>query len=105
MAARGNEKLSPKYFGPFEVLSKVGAIAYKLQLPTHLRVHNVFHVSQLKTHIGQAIIVAFIPTSIAEGKKDREPKAILDKATMKRRGRAVTKVLVQWKHHLPKDAT
>ncbi|GKD10300.1 putative reverse transcriptase domain-containing protein [Tanacetum coccineum] len=42
-------KLNPKYVGPFKVLEKVGSIAYKLELPQELsRVHNKFHVSNLK---------------------------------------------------------
>ncbi|GJX38001.1 putative reverse transcriptase domain-containing protein [Tanacetum coccineum] len=43
------EKLNSRYFGPFKVLEKVGAVAYKLELPQELsRVHNMFHVSNLK---------------------------------------------------------
>ncbi|GJU86578.1 putative reverse transcriptase domain-containing protein [Tanacetum coccineum] len=42
-------KLNPRYVGPFKVLEKVGAVAYKLELPQELsRVHNIFHVSNLK---------------------------------------------------------
>ncbi|GKC93059.1 putative reverse transcriptase domain-containing protein [Tanacetum coccineum] len=42
-------KLNPRYVGPFKVLEKVGAISYKLNLPQELsRVHNTFHVSNLK---------------------------------------------------------
>ncbi|GJX19983.1 putative reverse transcriptase domain-containing protein [Tanacetum coccineum] len=42
-------KLNPRYVGPFKVLEKVGAIAYKLELPQELsRVYNTFHVSNLK---------------------------------------------------------
>ncbi|GJZ74497.1 putative reverse transcriptase domain-containing protein [Tanacetum coccineum] len=42
-------KLNPRYVGPFKVLEKVGAIFYKLELPQELsRVHNTFHVSNLK---------------------------------------------------------
>ncbi|GKE93211.1 putative reverse transcriptase domain-containing protein, partial [Tanacetum coccineum] len=42
-------KLNPRYVGPFKVLEKVGAIAYKLRLPQELiKVHNTFHVSNLK---------------------------------------------------------
>nr|GEY67004.1 putative polyprotein [Tanacetum cinerariifolium] len=43
------EKLNPRYVKPFKVLKKVGAVAYKLELPQDLsRVHNIFHLSNLK---------------------------------------------------------
>ena len=42
-------KLSPHFIGPFEILERIGEVAYKLALPPSLAsVHNVFHVSMLK---------------------------------------------------------
>ena len=44
-------KLNPRYIGPFEVLEKIGEVAYRIALPPALdQVHNVFHVSLLKEY-------------------------------------------------------
>ena len=44
-------KLSFRYCGPLEILRRMGEQSYKLALPPHLHVHNVFHVSLLKKYI------------------------------------------------------
>ena len=44
-------KLLPRYIGPFEVLERVGTVAYQLALPPSLSsVHAVFHVSMLRKY-------------------------------------------------------
>ncbi|XP_073046202.1 uncharacterized protein [Primulina eburnea] len=45
-------KFNPGYVGPFEILKKVGTLAYRITLPPDLsRILNVFHVSQLRKYI------------------------------------------------------
>jgi hypothetical protein len=42
-------KLTPRYIGPYPIIKRIGAVAYKIKLPEQLSdVHNVFHVSQLR---------------------------------------------------------
>jgi hypothetical protein len=44
-------KLAARFCGPFEILERIGRVAYMLALPTSMNVHNVFHVSLLKKYI------------------------------------------------------
>ncbi|GJX38273.1 retrotransposable element Tf2 [Tanacetum coccineum] len=48
-------KFSPKYYGPFKVIAKVGQVSYQLELNIQAQIHNVFHVSQLKGYEGDGV--------------------------------------------------
>ena len=62
------ETLIPRYVGPYEILQRVGKVAYVLRLPSELDlVHQVFHVSMLKKCIGDP---NFVPPIEGRGVKD-----------------------------------
>jgi hypothetical protein len=45
-------KLAPKFYGPYEIIQRIGQVAYKLAHPTHSKIHPIFHVSCLNKVIG-----------------------------------------------------
>ncbi|XP_027368238.1 uncharacterized protein K02A2.6-like [Abrus precatorius] len=105
VAQRVNAKLSPKYYGPYTILDKIGLVACRIQLPAGSKVHNVFHVSQLKKHVGKTPVSSNCPEVFDSIGGGREPKSILDRMIVKRGNMPITKVLVKWKHQLLEDAT
>ena len=49
---RKKGKLSPRYVGPYEIVERIGEVAYRLRLPPELaRIHDVFHVSMLRKYM------------------------------------------------------
>ena len=94
LAPRANQKLSFKFYGPFEVLARIGTVAYKLQLPSTSSVHPVFHVSQLKAAIlpGTPVLSSF-PTDI---ELPRVPEEILQQRVVPTANGTVEQVLVRW---------
>ena len=49
---RKKGKLSPRYMGPYEIVERIGEVAYRLRLPPELaRIQDVFHVSMLRKYM------------------------------------------------------
>ncbi|GKF57876.1 retrotransposable element Tf2 [Tanacetum coccineum] len=97
-------KLSPKYYGPFLIIAKVGLVAYKLDLPSGSQVHPVFHVPQLKLCKGNSFKKVLLPHCGDEGLLSVKPEKILDRRIGKVNNRAVVHVLVKWINHGEEDA-
>ncbi|KZV35963.1 peroxidase 64 [Dorcoceras hygrometricum] len=100
------QKLAPKYFGPFEVIKRVGKVAYQLQLPEGSRVHPVFHVSQLKKVVGKHGQEKGVPVGLEQDLGfSYEPLKILAHRQKKQAGTMIQQVLVQWKGKPAAEAT
>jgi Integrase zinc binding domain/Integrase core domain/Chromo (CHRromatin Organisation MOdifier) domain len=102
----GTHKLKPKFYGPFEILEKIGAVAYKLNLPAGSLIHPVFHVSQIKKCRGNVKdVVVNLPVYSPGGKLQIEPLTILDRRLVKRKNMAATEILVKWSNLDDEEAT
>ena len=55
---RGNQKLSPRFYGPYQVVERLGTVAYRIALPTDSWIHPIFRVSQLKKQLGRSDCIA-----------------------------------------------
>ena len=101
-------KLSPRYIGPFEVLKRVGKVAYELALPPGLSgVHPVFHVSMLKRYHGDGNYITRWDSVLLDENLsyEEEPVAILDREVRKLRSREIASIKVQWKNRSVKEST
>ncbi|KAK6143438.1 hypothetical protein DH2020_023786 [Rehmannia glutinosa] len=103
---KGN--LRPRYIGPFEILERIGDVAYRLALPPELAaVHNVFHISMLRKYISEpSHIINQEELDVSNNLTYEEsPVAILGKKVHKLRNREVPLVLIQWSRHGREEAT
>ncbi|KAK7278988.1 hypothetical protein RJT34_24029 [Clitoria ternatea] len=70
-----SQKLNLKYIGPYQILERIGEVAYRLDLPQLLtNIHNVFHVSQLRAYIPCDTMI--VPSDSIELKEDLTVEAV-----------------------------
>ena len=95
--------MAAKYFGPFQILARVGEVAYRLKLPEGARVHSMFHVSLLKRKVGVTQQVeASLPEVDASDQCLLKPEKILQRRVVMRAAKPVIQYLVKW-NNLPES--
>lgn len=94
LAKYSNEKLSQRFY-KFEIVERLGNVAYKLNLSPYTRLHLVFHISQLKKAIDLTIEAQSLPIYLT---KDMElmlqPEKLLE---VRWNSTGLLEVLIQWK--------
>ncbi|KAL0546071.1 hypothetical protein IC582_015976 [Cucumis melo] len=101
-------KLSPRFVGPFEILERIGPIAYRLALPPSLStVHDVFHVSMLRKYVPDpSHVVDYEPLEIDENLSYVEqPIEVLAREVKTLRNKEIPLVKVLWRNHRVEEAT
>ena len=101
-------KLSSRYIGHYEIVSKVGSVAYKVKLPPELsRIHDTFHVSMLRKYIpGPSHVLREQLVQLKENLTYEEiPVQIVDHKEQVLRNKAIPLVKVLWKNHEREAAT
>jgi hypothetical protein len=105
VVTRINAKLAARYYGPYPIIERIGAVAYKLKLPDGSRVHPVFHVSLLKKAVGNYHEEKDLPDLMEEPLEVFEPESVLAARVMKQQGEDIKQVLVHWKGKTVEEAT
>jgi hypothetical protein len=97
VANRPYPKLAFKYYGPYEVLQKIGKVAYRLKLPEGSLIHHVFHVSQLKQYTpDHTPIFSELPKVTDLSAATTEPERIIDHRLVKKGNVAIPQVKIKW---------
>ena len=103
---QGVEKIKPHFYGPYKIIWRVGEVAYELELPAESKIHNVFHVSNLKKAVGRQIVTSSeLPPLDDEGQLVQIPERILEVRERKLRNIIIRDYLVQWKDLPIEEAT
>ena len=101
-------KLSPRFIGPYEILERIGLVAYRLALPPELaNLHDVFHVSMLRKYRSdESHILPIQDVQVQQDfSYDEESKAILARQVKQLQNKQVPLVKMLWQHHGIEEAT
>ena len=100
-------KLSPRYMGPYEIVERIGEVAYRLRLPPKLaRIHDVFHVSMLRKYMSDpSHVLRDQPIELKEDLTyDERPIQIVDRKDQVLRKKVIPLVKVLWMNHGREEA-
>ena len=95
-------KLSPRYMGPYEIVQRIGEVAYRLRLPPELaKIHDVFHVSMLRKYIADpSHVLRDQPVELKENLTyDERPVQIVDRKDQVLQKKVIPLVKVLWMNH------
>ncbi|KAM6579646.1 hypothetical protein CsatA_003420 [Cannabis sativa] len=100
-------KLCPRFIGPFEILKKVGLVAYRLALPpTLLAVHNIFDISMLRKYVSDPTHVLSYETLELEPNLsyEEQPVQTLDRKDKALQNKTRSLVKVPWRNSKVEEA-
>ncbi|GJX45430.1 putative reverse transcriptase domain-containing protein [Tanacetum coccineum] len=92
-------KLNPRYIGPFQIIERIGPVAYRLELPQELsRVHNVFHICNLKKCLSDDTLVISLEEIQLDDKLNfvEEPVEIMDREVKQLKRSRIPIIKVRW---------
>jgi hypothetical protein len=96
LAHPGTRKLLPKWVGPFKVVERIGKVAYKIELPPNLKMHNVFHVQLLKKYRDNGKVQPPPPPIEIDDSLGYEVQRVLGHREVKRGKQTRKQFLVKW---------